>query len=84
MRCSRSWPSGMTRIGATATKAIIDDFRARKAGGAARRDRGRRARGRLLMTAPAEVGIGMLGSGFIGEFHADGLRYVPDARVVAN
>jgi predicted dehydrogenase len=30
------------------------------------------------------VGIGMLGSGFIGEFHADGLRYVPDARVVAN
>jgi predicted dehydrogenase len=31
-----------------------------------------------------EVGIGMLGSGFIGEFHADGLRHVPDARVVAN
>ena len=31
-----------------------------------------------------EVRIGMLGSGFIGEFHADGLRYVPDARVVAN
>ena len=30
------------------------------------------------------VGIGMLGSGFIGEFHADGLRYVPNARVVAN
>ena len=30
------------------------------------------------------VGIGMLGSGFIGEFHADGLRYIPDARVVAN
>ena len=32
----------------------------------------------------AEIGIGMLGSGFIGEFHADGLRYVRDARVVAN
>jgi predicted dehydrogenase len=32
----------------------------------------------------AGVGIGMLGSGFIGEFHADGLRYVPDTRVVAN
>jgi predicted dehydrogenase len=31
-----------------------------------------------------EVGVGMLGSGFIGEFHADGLRHVPDARVVAN
>ena len=31
-----------------------------------------------------EVGIGMLGSGFIGEFHTLGLRYVPDARVVAN
>jgi predicted dehydrogenase len=31
-----------------------------------------------------EVRIGMLGSGFIGEFHADGLRYVPGARVVAN
>jgi len=31
-----------------------------------------------------QVGIGMLGSGFIGEFHTDGLRYVPDARVVAN
>jgi len=30
------------------------------------------------------VGIGMLGSGFIGEFHTLGLRYVPDARVVAN
>lgn len=32
----------------------------------------------------AAVGIGMLGSGFIGVFHALGLRYVPDARVVAN
>ncbi len=32
----------------------------------------------------AQVGIGMLGSGFIGEFHTLGLRYVPDARVVAN
>jgi predicted dehydrogenase len=30
------------------------------------------------------VGVGMLGSGFIGEFHALGLRYVKDARVVAN
>lgn len=30
------------------------------------------------------VGIGMLGSGFIGEFHTLGLRYVPGARVVAN
>jgi predicted dehydrogenase len=33
---------------------------------------------------PAPVGIGMLGSGFIGEFHTLGLRYVPAARVVAN
>lgn len=32
----------------------------------------------------ADVGVGMLGSGFIGEFHSDGLRYVRDARVVAN
>jgi Predicted dehydrogenases and related proteins len=32
----------------------------------------------------AEVRIGMLGSGFIGVFHTLGLRYVPDARVVAN
>jgi predicted dehydrogenase len=31
-----------------------------------------------------EVGIGMLGSGFIGEFHTLGLRSVPAARVVAN
>ncbi len=31
-----------------------------------------------------EVRIGMLGSGFIGEFHTQGLRYIPDARVVAN
>ena len=31
-----------------------------------------------------EIGIGMLGSGFIGEFHTQGLRYVRDARVVAN
>jgi predicted dehydrogenase len=30
------------------------------------------------------VGIGMLGSGFIGEFHTDGLRYIPNTRVVAN
>ncbi len=29
------------------------------------------------------VGIGMLGCGFIGEFHARGLRYVRDARLVA-
>ena len=32
----------------------------------------------------AGTGIGMLGSGFIGEFHTLGLRYVADARVVAN
>ena len=31
-----------------------------------------------------EVRIGMLGSGFIGEFHALGLRYVPGVRVAAN
>jgi predicted dehydrogenase len=30
------------------------------------------------------VGIGMLGSGFIGEFHTDGLRYVRDIRLAAN
>jgi predicted dehydrogenase len=30
------------------------------------------------------VRIGMLGSGFIGEFHTQGLRYIPDTRVVAN
>jgi predicted dehydrogenase len=29
------------------------------------------------------VGIGMLGTGFIGEFHTQGLRYVPEARLVA-
>ncbi len=33
---------------------------------------------------PSPVGIGMLGSGFIGEFHTLGLRHVPEARVVAN
>ena len=71
---------GTTRIGATATKAIIDDFRARKAGAApvaAAAGHG----GRLLM---GDVGIGMLGSGFIGEFHTQGLRYIEGARVVAN
>ena len=31
-----------------------------------------------------DVGIGMLGSGVIGEFHTLGLRYIPDTRVVAN
>jgi len=36
------------------------------------------------MPEPGEVAIGMLGSGFIGEFHTLGLRYVPGARVVAN
>ena len=30
------------------------------------------------------VGIGMLGSGFIGDFHTSGLRHVPDVRLVAN
>jgi predicted dehydrogenase len=30
------------------------------------------------------VRVGMLGSGFIGEFHTLGLRYVPEARVVVN
>ncbi|MCU0504388.1 MAG: Gfo/Idh/MocA family oxidoreductase [Chloroflexi bacterium] len=30
------------------------------------------------------VGIAMLGSGFIGEFHALGLRYVRDARLTVN
>ena len=30
------------------------------------------------------VRLGMLGSGFIGEFHTLGLRYVPDTRVTAN
>jgi predicted dehydrogenase len=34
--------------------------------------------------ATRTVGIGMLGSGFIGEFHTDGLRYVPDVRLAAN
>lgn len=33
---------------------------------------------------PREVRIGLLGSGFIGEFHTRGLRYVPDVRVAAN
>jgi len=38
------------------------------------------------MTAPAspDVRLGILGSGFIGEFHAHGLRYIPGTRVVAN
>jgi predicted dehydrogenase len=31
-----------------------------------------------------EVGIAMLGSGFIGEFHTLGLRHVANARVVSN
>jgi len=36
------------------------------------------------MSELREVRVGMLGSGFIGEFHTLGLRYVPGARVVAN
>jgi predicted dehydrogenase len=36
------------------------------------------------MPVGGEVRIGMLGSGFIGEFHADGLRYLHDTRVAAN
>jgi len=36
------------------------------------------------MAGMREVRIGMLGSGFIGEFHTQGLRYVPNARVVVN
>ncbi len=38
---------------------------------------GERAAGRV-------IGVGMLGSGFIGEFHTQGLRHVPNAAVVAN
>ena len=34
--------------------------------------------------AARAVGIGMLGSGFIGEFHTDGLRHVSNAAVTAN
>ena len=34
--------------------------------------------------ATHEVRIGMLGCGFIGEFHALGLRYVPGVRVSVN
>ena len=40
---------GTTRIGATATKAIIDDFRARKAGGASCQT------GRSSDTAPRRI-----------------------------
>jgi len=36
------------------------------------------------MAEATEVRIGMLGSGFIGVFHADGLRYLPNVRVTAN
>ena len=36
------------------------------------------------MPTGAQVRIGMLGSGFIGEFHAHGLRHAAGARVVAN
>ncbi len=36
------------------------------------------------MPSTREVRVGMLGSGFIGDFHALGLRYVAGARVVAN
>lgn len=39
---------------------------------------------RKVSTDVRDVGIGMLGSGFIGEFHVLGLRHVPAARVVAN
>ncbi len=35
-------------------------------------------------TTSREVRVGMLGAGFIGEFHARGLRYIRDARVVAH
>ena len=39
---------------------------------------------RKAATDGREVRIGLLGSGFIGEFHTLGLRYVPDVRVTAN
>ena len=35
-------------------------------------------------SAPREVRVGMLGSGFIGEFHAQGLRYISNTRVSVN
>ena len=34
--------------------------------------------------APREVRVGMLGSGFIGEFHAQGLRYIHNVRLSVN
>ena len=78
---------GTTRIGATATKAIIDDFRARKAGGGAGRGgRGGGRRARRAATDGRDVGR-----------HRDARLRVhrrvpratacatsPDARVVAN
>ena len=79
-RCSTVMALGTTRIGATATKAIIDDFRARKAGGTAVPVGSAAEDGLLTWT---HVGVGMLGPGFIGEFHTLGLRYVRDARLVA-
>ena len=72
---------GVTRVGATATATILDDFKARKAGPATASAR-RPSRGRLLM--PDEVRLGMLGSGFIADHYLSGLRYVPGARAVAN
>jgi predicted dehydrogenase len=35
-------------------------------------------------SARRQVRIGMLGTGFIGEFHAQGLRYIPDAFVAVH
>ena len=73
---------GVTRVGATATATILDDFKARKAGLGDGVRAGDHRRGRLLMAD--EVRLGMLGSGFIADHYLSGLRYVPGARVVAN
>ena len=75
----------MTRIGATATKTIIDDFRARKAGAApVAAATGAASRAATDDGAGRRSASGCSAPGSSASSTRDGLRYVPDARVVAN
>ena len=54
---------GVTRVGATATKTILDDFRARKAGRCRASASAAAGGSRAATEVPDTVGIGMLGLG---------------------
>ena len=75
---------GVTRVGATATKTIIDDFRARKAGRRATRRAGRRPARRAATDARERSASGCSARGSSASSTRSGCATCRGARVVAN